>query len=164
LLSEWERAVKRASIISSALVLFLTQATAQEWQQFGIKKFDFIFDVPPTYELIREYEGGGGAAFVSPEGDLLAIWGIKVEPHDFRVAIEDQISGDEREGWEFTYERVEYDWAAYSGVKDDMIRYVKAITVCDDRAAFFLMEYHRDLKVDYDPIVTRMEKSMQSKC
>jgi hypothetical protein len=158
-----ERAVKRASIISSALVLFLAQATAQEWQQFG-KKFDFIFDVPPTYELIGEYEGGRGAAFVSPEGDLLAVWGIKVEADDFRLAIKSLISSDEKEGWEFTYERVECDWAAYSGVKDGMIRYVKAITVCDDRAAFFLMEYHRDLKVDYDPISTRMEKSMQSKC
>ena len=60
-----------------------------------------------------------------------------------------------------TYKRVTPKWAAYSGVKEGLIRYVKAITVCDDRAAFFLMDYDRNRKIEYDPIVTRMEKSMK---
>ena len=67
----------------------------------------------------------------------------------------------EDEGWDITYKRITAKWAAYSGIKDGLIRYVKAITVCDDRVAFFLIDYDRSLKRDYDPVVTQIEKSLK---
>ena len=67
----------------------------------------------------------------------------------------------EDEGLEVTYKRITPKWAAYSGFKDGLIRYVKAITVCDDRVAFFLIDYDREAKRDYDPVVTQMEKSLK---
>ncbi len=54
------------------------------------------------------------------------------------------------------------DGAAASAVfKDGLIRYVKAITVCDDRVAFFLVDYDQDPKLDYDAVVTQMAKSLK---
>ena len=34
-------------------------------------------------------------------------------------------------------------------------------TVGDDRVAFFLIDYDRNLKRDYDPVVTQIEKSLK---
>ncbi|WP_353646680.1 hypothetical protein [Mesorhizobium sp. WSM2239] len=151
----------RTLLVLSALMLFFAQARAQEWQRFGIERFGFVFDVPPEFELTQRSESGDGAAFHSPDGALLAVWGINLEQGDFLSRIKDQISQDEKEGWEFTYRRLTREWASYSGIKDDQIRYVRAITVCGDRAALFLMDYSRDKKVAYDPVVTRMVRSLK---
>jgi hypothetical protein len=91
----------------------------------------------------------------------LAVWGINVDEGDFLRQVKDQISQDEKEGWEFTYRRLTREWASYSGIKDDQIRYVRAITVCRDRAAMFLIDYSRDQKIAYDRIVTRMVRSLK---
>jgi len=81
---------------------------------------------------------------------------------DGKAAVEwNEKQKDKADGWDITYERITPKWAAYSGVKDGLIRYMKAITVCDNRAAFLLIDYDRERKLEYDPIITRMEKGMQ---
>jgi hypothetical protein len=97
-----------------------------------------------------------------PDGALLAVWGTNVAEGDFLPQVKKQISRDEKEGWKFTYRRLTREWASYSGIKDDQIRYVRGITVCDDRAAMFLIDYSRDQKIAYDPVVTRMVRSLKS--
>jgi hypothetical protein len=151
----------RILLVFSTLMLSFAQAAAQEWQQFGIERFGFVFDVPPEFELTQRSESGDGAAFYSPDGALLAVWGINVDEGDFLSEVKKQISRDEEEGWKFTYRRLTREWASYSGIKDDQIRYVRAITVCGDRAALFLMDYSRDQKIAYDRIVTRMVRSLK---
>ncbi|WP_287329610.1 hypothetical protein [Mesorhizobium sp.] len=72
---------------------------------------------------------GDGAAFQSPDGALLAVWGTDVAESDFLPQVKKQISQDEKEGWKFIYRRPTREWASYSGIKDDQIRYVRGITV-----------------------------------
>lgn len=51
---------------------------------------------------------------------------------------------DEKEGWKLTYRRVTPRWASYSGIRNEQIRYVRAIAVCNDRAALFVINYSSD--------------------
>ncbi|WP_287350309.1 hypothetical protein [Mesorhizobium sp.] len=64
----------RTLLVFSALRLPFAQAGAQEWQQFGIERFGFVFEVPPEFELLHRSKDGDGAAFQSPDGALLAVW------------------------------------------------------------------------------------------
>ena len=69
---------------------------------------------------------------------------------------------DEIDGWNVTYRRINPNWASYSGIKGDKIRYFRAIAVCKDRVAVFQLDYGRTDKVPYDPIVTRMVRSLKA--
>ena len=151
-------------LLAIAFIFYLTPATAQEWQQFGNDDFGYVFDVPPDYELTDQFgnEGSDGAVFKSVADDgIITVWGIELPNDDLGVKVKQQIKLYEDEGWEFSHKQLHERWAAYSGVKEGRIRYIKAITICGDRAAFFMMDYDRDLKSEYTPIVTRMEKSMR---
>ena len=153
----------RTVLTLAALTLQLTQAVAQEWTPFGIKKFGFIVDVPPGFVYVRSVRENGeeGAAFRNADGDAIVVWGIRLNIRAFRNQVEALIGQHEGEGWDITYKRLTPKWAAYSGIKDGLIRYVKAIAVCEDRVAFFLIDYDRGFKRDYDPVVTQMEKSLK---
>jgi hypothetical protein len=152
----------KRSLLAFLLMLLPVQALAQEWQRFGIERYGFIFDLPPDFALTKRSENGDGATFQGMDGAFLAIWGADLEKQNFRAEIENRMRLDEAEGWNLTYKRVTPNWASYSGIKDGQIRYVRAITVCDDRAAVFLIDYSREDKIPYDPIVTRMVRSLKA--
>ena len=152
--------MRRVLLPLLVLLLLPAQAVAQEWQHFGIQRFGFTFDVPPDFVLAQRSENGDGATFQGTDDAFLAIWGVSLETRKFRPEIEKQIKQDEKEGWNVTYRRLTAKWASYSGIKDGKIRYVRAIAICNDRAAVFLIDYARDNKIPYDPIVTRMVRSL----
>jgi hypothetical protein len=154
----------RIVLTLAALALQLTQAVAQDWTPFGIKRFGFIVDVPPGFVYTRSLRENHqeGAAFQNADGDAIVVWGIALPIRDFPKNVEALIAQQqEDEGLGVTYKRITPKWAAYSGFKDRLIRYVKAITICEDRAAFFLIDYDRHAKRNYDPVVAQMEKSLK---
>ena len=151
----------RLVIATLALISLVSHAPAQDWQPFGVERFGFIFEVPPGFELAQRSENGDGATFEGPNGATLAVWGVDLEGRKFLTGISNQMHEDESDGWRITYERLTDEWASYSGIKDDQIRYARAIEVCDDRAAVFIIDYLRSEKIPYDPIVVRMVKSLK---
>ena len=50
----------------------------------------------------------------------------------------------------------------FSGIKGDKIRYFRAVANCADRVAVFELDYSRDQKIPYDPIVVRMVRSLRA--
>ncbi|PBC09387.1 hypothetical protein [Mesorhizobium sp. WSM3859] len=133
---------------------------AEAWQHFGVKEFGFIFDVPPGFALSQRSDRG--AAFEGQRQALLAVWGARLGRASFEEEIEHRMMQEEKDGWKLTYRRLTPQWASYSGVQDGKIRYVRAIKVCDDRAALFTINYNRDEKVPYDPLVLRMVRSLKA--
>ncbi|WP_246696499.1 hypothetical protein [Mesorhizobium sp. SARCC-RB16n] len=133
--------------------------SAQEWQAFGIKHFGFVFDVPPGFVLTQRSDEG--AAFEGKNKAFLAVWGARLGKASFTTEIEHRMAVNENDGWKLTYKRVEPQWASYSGLKDGQILYVRAIKVCGDRAALFTVNYSRDEKLPYDPIIIRMVRSLR---
>ena len=153
--------MRRFLAATIVLLLLPAQALAQEWQPFGVEWFGFVFDVPPGFELAQRSENGDGATFTGPDGASLSVWGVDLGGRNFRTGITNQMNEDESGGWQITYRRLTDEWASYSGIKDQQIRYARAIEVCNDRAAVFVIDYRREDKIPYDPIVTRMVRSLK---
>lgn len=137
-----------------------TLALGQAWQPFGIKQFGFTFDVPPSFVLTQHSEQG--AAFQGKNDAFLAVWGARLGKASFRTEIEHRMVEDEKDGWKLTYQRVTPRWASYSGTKGGQIRYVRAIAICNHRAALFTVNYSRAEKIPYDPVVVRMVRSLKT--
>lgn len=146
--------------------IFVTMAfasgpsVAQEWTAFGIRKGGFIFDVPPGFSLGHVAEDSQAASFLGPRGANLLVRGELLPDGSFKQYVEALIADDVGEGWQVTYRRVTNSWASYSGVREGMIRYVRAIVPCNDRIAIFQMDYRQTEKRFYDPVVVRMVKSL----
>ncbi|WP_095203436.1 hypothetical protein [Mesorhizobium carmichaelinearum] len=148
-------------VLAFACILYSTALVqGKPWQHFGVKEFGFIFDVPPGFALSQRSDQG--AAFEGERQAFLAVWGARLGKASFEAEIEHRMVQDETDGWRLTYRRLTPKWASYSGVKDGQIRYVRAIKVCADRAALFTINYSRDEKVPYDPVVVRMVRSLRA--
>jgi hypothetical protein len=152
----------RIAGLALSLATIPVAAHLQEWEQFGILQSGFAFEVPPGFVLVQRADNGQGATFEGKGGAFLAVWGADLAKRDFRAQIDSQMRQDESEGWRLTYRRVTSSWASYSGIKGDKIRYFRAIAVCGDRAAVFLLDYDRSEKVPFDPIVVRMVKTFKA--
>jgi len=129
--------------------------TSSDWTPYLVSRFNFVFDIPPGYQLAEkmrdEHMEGGKFQSIDEPTDTLTIWGMDLPLKDFRLEVEHEKQKHKAAGWDITYERITPKWAAYSGVKDGLIRYMKAITVCDNRAAFLLIDYDRERKLDMTP-------------
>lgn len=91
--------------------------------------------MPPGFVLTQRSDQG--AAFRGANEAFLAVWGARFGKASFRAEIEHRMVEDAKAGWKLTYRRVTPRWASYSSINNGQIRYVRAIAVCNDRAAFF---------------------------
>jgi hypothetical protein len=144
------------------LVILASPATAQSWDQLHDEAFGYEVPIPIEYELSLRPEAGNSRLYHNPRGDILAVWAGDVGDGGFRDAVLDRRRRDEVSGWNVTYERITSDWASYSGVQGEQIRYLRAIRYCGDRMAYFLIDYARSEKDRYDPIVTHMVRRMRA--
>jgi hypothetical protein len=64
-------------------------------------------------------------------------------------------------GWSLSYERVTPGWASYSGTRNGIVVYARAIALCGGaQFASFQLEYpERDLS-EMNPVVERMVRSL----
>ncbi len=148
-------------LISILLCLAAGAAAAQEWQRFASDRFGFGLDIPPDFAVSFTSENGDGRVYHGAEGDhLLAVWGASLDS-GFLPEVRERMAQDAGDGWDISYERLTRTWASYSGTKDGNIRYVRAVRLCDDRAAFFYLEYPRADKAPLDPVVVRLVRSMK---
>ena len=141
-------------------ILFCTTLHAEGWQQFGVRQLGFTFEVPPGFVLAQHTDQG--AAFQGRNDAFLAVWGARLGHASFPAEIEHRMAEDEKDGWKLTYQRITPRWASYSGIKNGKIRYVRAIAICNDRAALFTINYSRSEKVPYDPVVVQMVRSLKA--
>ena len=162
----WKSATRQitAGIVWTAMILATSTGPSltQEWTPFGIRKAGFTFEVPPGFSLDHVAEDGQAATFRGPREANLVVSGRNIAGGNFKQNVEALIAYDEEHGWKVTYSRLTESWASYSGVKEGMIRYVRAIVTCDDKIAAFQMDYRQTEKLGYDPIVLRMVKSLDS--
>lgn len=147
--------------IAAFACLLASPAAAQEWNVMEDAEFGYSVPIPMGYELSLRPEGGNSRLYHNQQGDILAIWGGSLEDRSFADEVDARQRQDEEAGWDVTYERTTRDWASYSGVQGDQIRYVRAIRYCGNQTAFFLIDYARSEKERYDPIVTQMVRQMR---
>ncbi|RUW89302.1 hypothetical protein EOA19_25460 [Mesorhizobium sp. M7A.F.Ca.US.010.02.1.1] len=153
--------MRRLLLGLTAFLIWTTWLQAEAWKPFGVRQLGFTFDIPPGFALTQHSHQG--AAFRGPRDAFLVVWGARLGKASFRAEIEHRMIEDEKAGWRLTYRRIAPGWASYSGVKNGAIRYVRAIMVCDERAALFTMNYRQSEKEPYDPIVVRMVRSLKAR-
>lgn len=152
------------SLFRIFIVVFMlaaVPAAAGDWHVYRNENAGYALDIPPAYTLSKEI-GQGSRIYHAPGGDILAVWEARFAPGGFRHEVAKRMERDSSDGWDITYQRKTGNWASFSGILRGQIRYVRAVRLCSGRAAFFLIDYDLEKKRRYDPIVTRMVRSMKA--
>jgi hypothetical protein len=142
-------------------VLGCSTAGAVSWTEFTDPRFGFRMEIPAEYQLSYETEQQNGRFFHTRTGDFLATWFSPASEGTFAADVRLRQEQDEANGWAISYERITPTWASYSGTKGGEIRYVRAVDICGEGAAYFVIDYPVTSKRTYDPIVTHMVRSLR---
>jgi hypothetical protein len=141
----------------------VSQADADDWKAYTLPQLGFTFEAPSGFVLTPNNGSTNRLTFDGPNGAYLAVGGGSPAEQGFVSSVEEQMRQDEQDGWHLTYRRITPRWASYSGIRDGQIRYARAILVCGARVTVFVVDYDQDEKVAYDPVVTRMVRSMKER-
>lgn len=157
---------ERALLVSLALFALTALAAATDWKPYGNARFQYWIDIPPSFMGVKESENGDGGSSLSPDGRAeLRVWGSYLTEGSFAAEVSWRIDQDRSNGWIIAYRKQEVNWAIWSGTKGDRIFYERAIPVCGDATAYFRLEYNKEQKKTYDPIISRLVKSQRtSRC
>lgn len=151
-------------ILALFALLLASPALAQGWDSYENARFGYVLDIPPGYAGEGESDNGDGQMFTSEDGTqtLLAFGGDSIG-NGFEDTIATAMQSARDEGWSLSYERVTPSWASFSGTRNGIIVYARAIALCGgEQFASFQLEYpERDLKA-MNPVVERMVRSLEA--
>jgi hypothetical protein len=144
-----------------AASLALAPAAADDWSQYTNARFGFVVDVPPGFADRGTSDNGDGAVFSTPNATLTVFGQNLVRDFEDEVRGRRGVAG--AEGWSVSYQVSTPQRASYSGKRGARILYVRMIALCGG-AAFgaFEIEYSVADMVEFDPVVTRMVRSMRA--
>lgn len=134
-----------------------------DWSRFANARFGYIIDVPPDYFGEGEAPNGDGQVFHSANGtQLLRVYGGHTIEQSFEASVNAAMNYARDAGWSLSYERVTPSWASYSGLRNGMVLYARAITLCGGgQFASFELEYpERDLQ-EMHAVVDRLVAALQ---
>lgn len=145
-------------VLALLICLVPAAAAAADWGRYENARFGYAAAIPPGFEGQGEAENGDGQVFRSRDGtQLLRVYGGNLLDPDFEAAIGRAMGHAEEAGWALSYERVTPSWASYSGTRNGMIFYARAIVLCGGtQYASFEVEYpQRDLAA-MNPVIDRL--------
>lgn len=152
--------VIRVLIALSALSL---PAVAADWARYGNVRFQYWIDLPPGFSEVKESENGdGGISWSSDRTAQLSVWGSYLTDGNFAAETKGRADQDRSDGWSITYQKQQATWAVWSGAKGARIFYERAIPTCDGAAAYSRLEYDKEQAKAFDPLVSRLTKSLRS--
>ena len=138
----------------------LFQVQAADWQTYANPRFGYTVDIPPGFALHSEADSGDGATFVENSGAILLVFGTPLTS-DFSLEAENRIGWEKDARWTITYAKVTKAWASFSGVRNSEVLYGRAVTLCNDSAGFFRLQYSKAELKQFDPLIARMVKSLR---
>ena len=154
-----------ALLVGVAVVVVSSTASADSWGRYDNARFAYAIDIPPGFSDVSEAENSDGGVSASPDGKAeLRAWGAYLVDRDFKSDVADRVQSDSSEGWDISYDRRTAKSASWSGSRRGRVFYGRAMTGCDDAAIYFRLEYDRSQLKLYDPIVSRLVKSLHATC
>ena len=153
-------------LITVTCCVCCTAALASDWFGYHNARFQYQVDIPASFLTIKESTNGdGGVAKSVDGGSELRVWGNALVLGDFAEETKSRIDSDRQDGWTVTYEKRQPAWAAWSGKRGGRIFYARSISACEGAVASFRIEYPAESKEAFDPIITRLQKSLKAgKC
>jgi hypothetical protein len=137
-------------------------ALAQTWDRYENARFGYGLSIPPGFEGGGESDNGDGQLFTSSDGtQTLRVFGGNVL-EDFAGKITEAMDYARDDGWVLSYERVTPSWASFSGTRNGIIVYARAIALCGGTqfASFELRYPMRDLQ-PMNAVVERLVRSLE---
>ncbi len=153
----------RFVILIIALVLVASPALSQDWGFYANARFGYGIDIPPGYSGEGEADNGDGQIFNSDDGtQLLRVYGANALD-GFEAAVASAMEKAREGGWNLSYERVTPSWASFSGTRNGIVVYARAIALCGGTqfASFELQYPERDLD-EMHAVVERLVRSLEA--
>lgn len=148
-------------VLATLLLLVASPALAATWSNYVSPRADFSLDIPPGFEVSHD-TGGETTIFHRDDGAaFIAVSSANYRGRGFAAVIAEKRELDQDYGWNISYRRETPNWISYSGTLEGRIRYARAIALCDGRAAHFVIDYEKEEKRLFDPIVTRLVRSLR---
>ncbi len=149
-----------APLTGMLAVAGMPAAQAASWQVYSNPRYGYTIDIPPGFTLQSEADNGDGATFAASGGASLLVFGTNLDG-EFSQDAETRVGGEKDAQWTITYEKVTAAWASFSGVRKGDVLYERGVRLCDGGAGFFRLQYRKaDIK-RFNPLVTRMAKSLR---
>lgn len=141
------------------MLLAVGPAAAEDWSRYTNARFGFAVDVPPGFADRGGSDNGDGEVFSTPTATL-TVFGQNLV-RDFEAEVRGRQGAAGAEGWNITYQVSTPARASYSGKRGARILYVRMIALCGgDAFGAFEIEYSAAELAAFDPVVTRMMRSM----
>lgn len=153
-------------VLLLAIAAMVSPAMASDWTTYVNDRFGATADIPASYKAGEAPENGDGLRFTSPNGEAtIAVWGgfAIVTDASFADYAKRLVSYAKDDGWKVTYSAGKSGWFAFSGSKADRIFFEKLVSACKGEIANHVrLEYPAARKVEFDPIVKHVTKSLRS--
>lgn len=138
-------------------------ATAQAEDSYVNARYGYMIDIPDDFIGEGEAANGDGQMFRSSNGtqELRVFGGNALE--GFEATVSEAMQFARSDGWNLSYERTTPSWASFSGTRNGMIVYARAIALCGGAqfASFELRYPERDLSAMHD-VVERLVASLEA--
>jgi hypothetical protein len=129
---------------------FAAMALPATWVHYENARFGYEISFPPDFvQQGPAPTNGDGLVFVTTDGtQLLRVYGGNIIEGDFKAALGRAMDAATDAGWDLSYRRVSGTWASFSGTRDNMVLYARAISLCEGRqyASFEIKYPHADLE------------------
>jgi hypothetical protein len=134
-----------------------------KWMRYENGRFGTALDLPATFRPVDPpLENGDGRQFQDENGTTVLVSG-SYSPEALMTTFEDYKLGlaedARRNGLDIVYQKSGKGWIVFSGQKNGRLVYTKAIDGCG-AAHEFTIDYAAEKKRDFDPVVSRMSKSL----
>ena len=144
--------------IVSLAALFGSTARAQPYFN---DRFGYKVDLPLSFEIVNAADNGDGLSLQTPDGSArLLVFGANIPESGFAAEVARRKQLDAHDGWDITYTKSGPNWASYSGLKGGKVIYNRAISLCDDTAGYFSIQYPAVQRKQYDTVVTKLTKTL----
>lgn len=141
-------------------------ALAQAGVTYGNARYGYFVEIPSGFSPVAESDNGDGGRATSADGNAtLLVWGSLLTDRTFGHEVAWRADQDRAHGWDVTYQKEQRGWAVWSGANDGRIFYARAVPVCAGAVAYFRVEYDKTRARAFDPVVSRLAKSLRAgKC
>jgi hypothetical protein len=137
-------------------------STRETWKTFFNDRYGTSIEYPSRFKPGRPPDNNDGLSFTADDGAELAVWGsFNALEHDV-AGLEAFLREDPKEGEQITYRAAGKNWLVLSGTRRDRVFYKRhQFSHKGEVVNAFEISYPAALAATYDPIVTRIAKSLK---
>jgi hypothetical protein len=155
--------ISRRLVLSTTLSALPFAADAREaWATYRNTRFGTSIEYPARFRPGRPPDNNDGLGFAASDRATLSVWGsLNVEEHDIaglETFLREGVEASER----ITYRAAGNNWLVLSGTRGGRLFYRRYLfSHRNEIVNAFEISYPEALKAAYDPIVTRISKSLR---